>query len=90
MTSPISKDMPFVQHLLELRDRLLKMILAILLILLVLMPFASDLFKLLAEPLLYMMPEGTQMIAIDVASPFFTPFKLTLMLSIFLAMPVIF
>lgn len=82
-------DMPFVQHLLELRDRLLKMILAVVLILLVLMPFATDLFALLANPLLAQMPEGTQMIAIDVASPFFTPFKLTLVLSIFLAMPVI-
>jgi sec-independent protein translocase protein TatC len=87
---PSGKDMPFVQHLLELRDRLLKIILAIVLILLVLMPFASDLFGLLAKPLLELMPEGTDMIAIDVASPFFTPFKLTLVLSIFLAMPVIF
>ncbi len=82
-------DMPFVQHLLELRDRLLKMILAVVLILLVLMPFATDLFALLANPLMARMPEGTQMIAIDVASPFFTPFKLTLVLAIFLAMPVI-
>jgi len=93
MTNPNShsgKDMPFVQHLLELRDRLLKMILAIVVILLVLMPFATELFELLARPLLLLMPEGTEMIAIDVASPFFTPFKLTLMLSIFLAMPVIF
>jgi sec-independent protein translocase protein TatC len=84
-----SNGMPFVQHLLELRDRLLKMILAVVLILLVLMPFATNLFTLLAEPLMAMMPEGTQMIAIDVVSPFFTPFKLTLVLSIFLAMPVI-
>ncbi|TGO02742.1 twin-arginine protein translocation system subunit TatC [Candidatus Thiomargarita nelsonii] len=90
MTSPIGNDMPFVQHLLELRTRLLIMILTVVLILLVLMPFASDLFNLLAEPLLHLMPDGTQMIAIDVASPFFIPFKLTLMLSIFLAMPVIF
>lgn len=92
MTDPNSaggKEMPFVQHLLELRDRLLRMILTIVLILLVLMPFANDLFFLLAKPLLALMPEGTQMIAIDVASPFFTPFKLTLVVSIFLAMPVI-
>lgn len=86
---PNRKDMPFVQHLIELRDRLLKMILAIVIVLLVLMPFASDLFELLARPLLELMPEGTDMIAIDVASPFFTPFKLALVLSIFLAMPVI-
>jgi sec-independent protein translocase protein TatC len=83
------KEMPFVQHLLEIRDRILKMLLAVLVFLLVLTPFASDLFVHLANPLLALMPEGTQMIAIDVASPFFTPFKLTFMLSIFLAMPVI-
>jgi len=92
MTKPNtpSKDMPFVQHLLELRDRLLKMILAVVLILLVLMPFARDLFGLLAKPLLEVMSEGTNMIAIDVTGPFLTPFKLTLVLSIFLAMPIIF
>ncbi len=92
MTAPnfvIGKDMPFVQHLLELRDRLLKMILAIVLFLFILMPFASDLFTLLAGPLQDLMPEGTKMIAIDVASSFFIPFKLALVLSIFLAMPVI-
>jgi sec-independent protein translocase protein TatC len=82
-------EMPFVQHLLEIRDRILKMLLAVLVFLLILTPFASDLFVHLAKPLLALMPEGTQMIAIDVASPFFTPFKLTFMLSIFLAMPVI-
>ena len=82
-------EMPFVQHLLEIRDRILKMLLAVLVFLLMLTPFASDLFVHLANPLLALMPEGTQMIAIDVASPFFTPFKLTFMLSIFLAMPVI-
>ena len=92
MTTPNTsnrKEMPFVQHLLELRDRLLKIILAVAVILLILMPFANDLFTILAEPLLHLMPENTQMIAIEVASPFFTPFKLTLVLSIFLAMPII-
>jgi len=83
------REMPFVQHLLELRDRLLKVILVIAVVLLILMPFANNLFTLLAEPLLRYLPEETQMIAIDVASPFFTPFKLTLVLSIFIAMPMI-
>lgn len=89
--SPNSQsEMPLVQHLLELRDRLLKIILVVLLILLVLMPVANQLFSLLANPLVNLMQEkGTQMIAIDVASPFFTPFKLVLMLSIFVAMPFI-
>lgn len=89
LDSSNNKEMPFVQHLLELRDRLLKIIASIAVFLLILMPFANDLFHLLADPLLAKLPEGTQMIAIDVASPFFTPFKLTLVLSIFLAMPMI-
>ncbi len=87
--SSSTTEMPFVQHLLELRDRLLKIVASIAVILLVLMPFANDLFHLLAGPLLAELPEGTQMIAIDVGSPFLTPFKLTLVLSIFLSMPMI-
>ncbi len=84
-----TKEMPFVQHLLELRDRLLKIIASVAIFLLILMPFANDLFHLLANPLLAELPEGTQMIAIEVASTFLIPFKLTLMLSVFLSMPVI-
>jgi sec-independent protein translocase protein TatC len=95
MTVPnfsIGKDMPFVQHLLELRDRLLKMILEIVVIMLVLMPFASDLFTLFSEPLQELLLEktGNKMIATNPVAPFFIPFKLTLVLSIFLAMPYIF
>jgi sec-independent protein translocase protein TatC len=51
--------------------------------------FAQDIYQYVAKPLLAVMPEGTQMIATDVASPFFTPFKLTIVLSIFIAMPYI-
>lgn len=82
-------NMSFVEHLLEVRNRLLQVILMVLVVLLVLMPFANVLFSWLADPLLRFMPEGTQMIAIDVASPFFTPFKLTLMLAIFICIPYI-
>lgn len=88
--SPIGKEMPFVQHLLELRSRLLKIVLTVVVILLVLMPFTNPLFSLIATPLINLMSEtGSKMIAIDVVSPFFTPFKLLLVISIFLAMPVI-
>jgi sec-independent protein translocase protein TatC len=88
--SPSGKEMPFVQHLLELRSRLLKIILTVVVILLVLMPFTNPLFSLIATPLLNLMSAtGSKMIAIDVVSPFFTPFKLLLVVSIFLAMPVI-
>ena len=82
-------EMTFVAHLVELRNRLLRVVLAVLCFLVVLFPFANDLYTLLAEPLLRHLPEGTSMIATQVASPFLTPFKLTIVLSIFLAMPVV-
>lgn len=82
-------EMTFVEHLVELRDRLLRVVLAVLGFLLVLFPFANKLYTLLAEPLLRHLPAGTSMIATQVASPFLTPFKLILVLSIFLAMPVV-
>lgn len=88
--SPGSQQaMPFIEHLVELRNRLLNIVLVVTLIFLALSPLANSLFTMLAEPLQRFMPAGTQMIAIDVASPFFTPFKLTLVLAIFVAIPYI-
>jgi len=87
--SPNQQDMPLIEHLLELRDRLLKIVLTIGLIFLALFSFANKLFYILSEPLQSLLPEGSSMVAIDVASPFLTPFKLTMVLSIFLAVPVI-
>jgi sec-independent protein translocase protein TatC len=83
------QDQTFVSHLVELRDRLLRAVLAVLVIFLCLFAFANDLYTFLAEPLLRYLPKGTSMIATEVASPFLTPFKLTLVLSVFAAMPVI-
>ena len=81
-------EMTFVEHLVELRDRLLRVVLTILVFLLVLFPFANDLYHFLASPLLRHLPEGTSMIATQVASPFLTPFKLALFVSMFISMPV--
>lgn len=80
--------MTLVEHLVELRDRLLRVLLCVVILLLLLFPFANDLYTLLAQPLLRHLPAGGSMIATEVASPFLTPFKLTLVLSIFLSMPV--
>jgi sec-independent protein translocase protein TatC len=77
----------FVSHLVELRTRLIYALLGILAVLLPLLPFANDIYAYLAKPLLMHMPEGTSMVAIEVISPFLTPFKLTLMLSIFISIP---
>lgn len=77
----------FVSHLVELRDRLIRSIVVVLLVFLGLAYFANQIYAYLAGPLLQHMPAGTQMIAIEVASPFLTPFKLTLVVAVFLAMP---
>lgn len=87
--SPEPKEMPFVQHLLELRDRILKMALAVMIVALVAMPFANELFVLVAKPLMQVLPTGAQMVSNEPIGPFFTPLKLTLVLSIFLSMPFI-
>lgn len=76
-------------HLLELRSRLLKAVVAVLLVFLALMPFANRLYAALAAPLLAQLPAGGQLVAIDVASPFFTPVKLAFFLAVVLAMPVL-
>jgi sec-independent protein translocase protein TatC len=78
-----------MSHLVELRDRVVRMVVAVLGIFVCLFYWANDIYVYLAEPLTQHLPEGASMIAIDVASPFLTPFKLVLMLSVFLAMPVI-
>ncbi len=78
-----------MSHLVELRDRVVRMVLSVLVIFLGLFYWANDIYIYLAEPLTRHLPEGANMIAIDVASPFLTPFKLVLMLAVFLSMPVI-
>lgn len=83
------EEQPFVSHLIELRDRLLRIVLVVVVIFLGLMPFANWLFTQLAGPLTAHLPEGSSLVAIDVASPFFTPFKLAMVISIFAAMPFI-
>jgi len=89
MADPESQDqeLSFLEHLVELRSRLLKACLAILIVLLVLLPFSRKLYAWLAAPLTSVLPEGSSMIAIDVASPFLTPFKLALLLALILSIP---
>lgn len=81
-------EMTFVEHLVEARDRLLRVLLAVTVFFLALFPFANELYVLLADPLLRHLPEGTSMIATEVASPFLTPFKLALVTAMFLSVPV--
>lgn len=76
-----------LEHLAELRSAILRSAAAILLIFLALAYFARDIYHWLATPLLVHMPEGTSMIATDVAAPFFAPFKLTMMVAFAAAIP---
>lgn len=78
-----------VSHLVELRSRLIRSALAILLIFLCLIPFAERIFTLVATPLMERLPENATMIATQVASPFIIPFKTSLFVAVFLSMPVI-
>jgi sec-independent protein translocase protein TatC len=81
------KEQPLVDHLVELRSRLLKAVVGIAVILLALLPFANKLYTTLALPLLKSMPEGATMIATDPIAPFFTPLKFALFLAIVLGAP---
>jgi sec-independent protein translocase protein TatC len=82
-------DMPMIEHLIELRKRLLTIVVSVLVVFLCLFYFANDLYEFVSAPLQAELAAGSSMIATDPASPFFTPFKLTLVLSFFIAIPII-
>ncbi|MDH5424365.1 MAG: twin-arginine translocase subunit TatC [Gammaproteobacteria bacterium] len=77
----------FMSHLLELRDRIMRMTLVVLVFFVALFGFSEQIFTFVAQPLISLMPEGTSMIATGVAAPFLVPFKLVLMVSVFLSVP---
>ncbi|MEC9305456.1 MAG: twin-arginine translocase subunit TatC, partial [Pseudomonadota bacterium] len=78
---------PLIEHLIELRSRLMKAVVVILVVFLGLYAFANDIYSFVADPLMSLLPEGSQMIATEVASPFLAPFKLTLVVAVFIAIP---
>jgi len=79
----------FIAHLIELRTRLLHSAIALLLVFICLFPWASDLYALLAQPMLAKLPKGGQMIATDVTTPFFVPLKVALMAAFLISLPYI-
>lgn len=85
----VEDTQPLISHLIELRKRLINCIIAVFAIFLSLVYFANDIYQLVSAPLISQMPAGATMIATDVASPFFTPIKLTFMVSVILSAPVI-
>ncbi len=88
-TTQNDKEQPLVQHLIELRNRLLYVVYFLLAVFLCLFPFATDIYAIISAPLQAVLPEGTSMIATDVISPFLTPLKLTFYLSLYIAIPFI-
>jgi sec-independent protein translocase protein TatC len=82
-------EQSLIAHLLELRRRLLYAVLAVVLVFLVLLPFANPLYSWLAEPLKQTLPPGSQLVAIEVASTFFVPMKLAFFAALFISAPFI-
>ncbi|PLR34360.1 twin-arginine translocase subunit TatC [Chimaeribacter californicus] len=85
----VEDTQPLISHLIELRKRLLNCIIAVLVVFLALAYFSNDIYQLVSAPLIKQMPHGASMIATDVASPFFTPIKLTMIVSVFVSAPII-
>lgn len=83
----MSQQQPLISHLLELRNKLLKAIGSVLLVFIAMVYWANDIYHYMATPLMDVLPETSSMIATDVAAPFFAPFKLTLVLAFFIAIP---
>lgn len=83
------QEQTFVAHLVELRDRLLRATLALLVVFLCLMPWASNIYDFLAQPMMRALPEGTKMIATGVVTPFFVPVKVTVMVAFVIALPIV-
>ena len=81
------KEMTFVQHLVELRDILLRSVIAILVVFISLFPFANEVYSFIAAPIINVLPEGGNIIAIGVISPFLTPLKMALIMAVYIAMP---
>lgn len=82
-------EKPLVEHLIELRNRMVKAILAVVIVFLVLSPFMKQLFDALSHPLMVALPAGTKLLSTGVVAPFLVPLKVTLFVSFLIALPVV-
>ncbi len=87
MSDVPEKQDSFITHLIELRDRLLRSVVAVILVFIGLFPWANDLYTLLAQPLIAKLPQGSQMIATGVVSTFFIPVKVAMMTAFLITLP---
>ncbi|BBP00156.1 twin-arginine translocase subunit TatC [Sulfuriferula nivalis] len=88
MTTPDNQD-TFISHLIELRNRIIRALLAFILVFIGLFHWANNIYTLLAQPLLHALPKGGQLIATEVTAPFFVPIKVTMMAAFLIALPYI-
>jgi len=85
----MSEQQTFVSHLIELRSRLIRAVVFLLIIVIIQLPFAGKIYTLMASPVMAYLPEGSSMIATGVLSPFLTPFKMVFILGLIISMPFI-
>lgn len=83
----MSTSETFISHLVELRDRLIRILIGLVLTFIVLFPFADEIYTLLAQPLLASLPSGGQMIATEVTTPFFVPMKMAMLAAFVISLP---
>lgn len=83
----MSQEQSLISHLLELRDRLIRMVVGVVVVFLCLVPFSNQLYTLLAKPLLVKLPQGAHLIATAVTTPFLVPLKVTMMAALLVSMP---
>lgn len=84
-----ANEQPLVYHLIELRNRILKASLAVIIVFAVLSPFMKQIFDFLSEPLMVALPQGSKLLATGVVAPFFVPLKVTLFVAFLIALPVV-
>ncbi|MDH2998196.1 twin-arginine protein translocation system subunit TatC [Pasteurellaceae bacterium LFhippo2] len=85
----VEESQPLISHLIELRNRLLRAVICVLVIFCLIVYWANDIYSILASPLTERLPEGATMIATNVVTPFFTPIKLTAVVAVFISVPFI-
>ena len=87
MSNTTDDSQPLITHLVELRNRLLRCVICILVVFVALVYFSNDIYHFVAAPLTAVMPKGATMIATNIQTPFFTPIKLTAIVSVFISVP---
>ena len=87
MITNSEKELSFIGHLVELRDKLIKSVIAILVVFVCLFPFADEVYTFIANPILKVLPSEGNIIAIGVISPFLTPLKMALIFAVYITMP---